>query len=441
MNHRAIESDYVRIHSANGDPYRILDVSRDATTEEVKSAYKTLALKFHPDRIKLPPNSNKDRNYDKLASDYRDKCASLFKLAAEACATLADPSRRAEYDRSHRHVESGTLVPYRAQTEPLPPHLRANDRGYDHRSYDDLELFYGGEDDYRDPYRAARGAPPPYRNEFERPQSAFGHRTMSNDQPRYTEPKQIPSSKVDPFAIFQEHFPSMGQGLSDDFFDLGIPSFGGHHGKNAGALDPISKLMSSLDLGGGDGHHLSPSIKGAWSQQRLTRRHTNRNGQVTMSRQQKTMMAMDAGDRGQILFESSFKVVGRQSPSSNFGGGGNDFGNSLPSGLAKGQNPMEFTESPMVNPMQRLRAQSNGSPMYHQESPQPGRMSGFDSRRSLMGSNDLVPYHQSNELMRNPSSELMRNPSSELMRRGGDPYALPLAGPMPDFNRLPAIGW
>jgi len=36
------ETDYARINRAHGDPYRILGVERDATTDEVRSAYKRL---------------------------------------------------------------------------------------------------------------------------------------------------------------------------------------------------------------------------------------------------------------------------------------------------------------------------------------------------------------------------------------------------------------
>jgi len=64
------------------DYYEILGVARSATEQEIKSAYRKLALKFHPDR----------NPGDKVAEEH-------FKEAAEAYAILADTDKRHMYDR------------------------------------------------------------------------------------------------------------------------------------------------------------------------------------------------------------------------------------------------------------------------------------------------------------------------------------------------------
>ena len=64
------------------DYYEILGVSRTVTEIEMKSAYRKLALKYHP-----------DRNPGDKAAEER------FKECAEAYAVLADPDKRAAYDR------------------------------------------------------------------------------------------------------------------------------------------------------------------------------------------------------------------------------------------------------------------------------------------------------------------------------------------------------
>ena len=64
------------------DYYDVLGVSRGAAEQEIKSAYRKLALKHHPDR----------NPGDKAAEE-------KFKEAAEAYAVLADTEKRQLYDR------------------------------------------------------------------------------------------------------------------------------------------------------------------------------------------------------------------------------------------------------------------------------------------------------------------------------------------------------
>jgi molecular chaperone DnaJ len=63
------------------DYYEILGVQRNATAEQIKDAYRTLALKYHPDR-------NKEK-------DAEEK----FKEISEAYAVLSDSEKRAAYDQ------------------------------------------------------------------------------------------------------------------------------------------------------------------------------------------------------------------------------------------------------------------------------------------------------------------------------------------------------
>lgn len=69
------------------DYYEVLGVDKKASADEIKSAYRKLALKWHPDRWVNGTDAEK-----KAAEDH-------FKEAAEAYSILSDPDKRAKYDQ------------------------------------------------------------------------------------------------------------------------------------------------------------------------------------------------------------------------------------------------------------------------------------------------------------------------------------------------------
>ncbi len=64
------------------DYYKILEVSRDATEDQIKKSYRKIAMQFHPDRN--PGNKDAEEK---------------FKIASEAYEVLRDPEKREIYDR------------------------------------------------------------------------------------------------------------------------------------------------------------------------------------------------------------------------------------------------------------------------------------------------------------------------------------------------------
>jgi len=62
------------------DHYKVLEVARDASAEDIQHAYRTLALVYHPDRNSAP------------------EAAARMTAINQAWEVLGDPRRRSEYD-------------------------------------------------------------------------------------------------------------------------------------------------------------------------------------------------------------------------------------------------------------------------------------------------------------------------------------------------------
>jgi DnaJ family protein B protein 6 len=100
--------------------YEVLGVEEKSTDEEIKRAYKKLAVRWHP-----------DKNQDNKA-----EAEEKFKSISEAYTVLSDPEKKKEYDDFRRFGTSGFTF-----TRP-----RASSRD----PFDIFREFFGGRDPFDD---------------------------------------------------------------------------------------------------------------------------------------------------------------------------------------------------------------------------------------------------------------------------------------------------
>ena len=74
------------------DYYEVLGVARDASPEDIRTAYRKLALEWHPDRHQ---------------GDAKDDAEKKFKQISEAHEVLSDPEKRKRYDQFGQNWEHG----------------------------------------------------------------------------------------------------------------------------------------------------------------------------------------------------------------------------------------------------------------------------------------------------------------------------------------------
>ena len=108
------------------DYYKILEIDKKATPEEVKKAYRTLAKKYHPD--KNLGNKKAEEN---------------FKLVNEAHEVLGDPEKRKQYDELGENWQQNQQA-YNQQHNQYQRYYQG-DQGQDFGDFSDFfEQFFSG---------------------------------------------------------------------------------------------------------------------------------------------------------------------------------------------------------------------------------------------------------------------------------------------------------
>lgn len=133
---------------AKRDYYEVLGISRSASPDEIKKAYRKLALKYHPDR-------NPDNK----------KAEETFKELSEAYEVLSDAQRRSQFDQFGHAAESmsGGGNPFQGS-------------GFGDIFGDVFSEFFGGSS-RRSGHRGQPGADLSYNMDLTFEQAAFGHST------------------------------------------------------------------------------------------------------------------------------------------------------------------------------------------------------------------------------------------------------------------------
>ena len=259
------------------DFYKVLGLQKGASDDELKKAYRKMALKYHPDKNKSPGAEEK------------------FKEIAEAYEVLSDPKRREIFDT---YGEEGLKRGAGGSQGPGGPGGPGENFTYTYHGdpHETFRMFFGGEDPFAmfsnfgggrssqsfhfgtgTPRGGARGGRPGGH------QHHGGHPDMDVDD--------------DPFANIFNQFPGMSGG-GQRSFSTGGSSAGQKHQDPTISYD----MMVSLD----------DVYKGATKKMKITRKVLNPDGKTT--RTEDKMLSIEIKPGWKAGTKVTFPKEGDQTP-------------------------------------------------------------------------------------------------------------------------------
>lgn len=93
---------------AAANHYELLEVPSEASTQELRQAFRSLSKRYHPDTTALP----------------EDEAREAFRRLQQAYLTLSDPERRRSYDATLRATSRVAVTPPSLRTAPKPVPVR-----------------------------------------------------------------------------------------------------------------------------------------------------------------------------------------------------------------------------------------------------------------------------------------------------------------------------
>lgn len=172
------------------DYYDLLGLTGSASQEEIKKAYRKLALKFHPDKNKDNPEAE-----------------NMFKLISRAYDVLSDPEKKEVYDRYGVEGLEGAHRGYR------DPGFSSHHGHHGHHPHFQSFMFRSPEEIFKEFFGSSPFVNDPFMSQGFGAHSMFAGDPFFNQDAR-REPRAMPARR-DPFGM-QMGFPGfMTQGAFD----------------------------------------------------------------------------------------------------------------------------------------------------------------------------------------------------------------------------------